>query len=78
MKNPSQKRFGAIAIEKGFISKEQLLEALQIQAEENIEKGTHRLIGQILIEKGYITQSQVDKVLAVINNQMMYIVAMAG
>ena len=75
MNNSSHKRFGVIAIEKGYISKKQLLEALAIQAEENIGEGRHRLIGQILFEKGYITESQIEKVLKVINDRMVYMLS---
>ena len=65
-------RFGTIAVEKGFLTKEQLLEALCIQAKENIETGTHRLIGQILISLGYMTEDQIDDVLESINLAMVF------
>ena len=57
------KRFGTIAIEKGFISLDHLLEALKIQVTENLEGIQHRLIGQILLEKGCITNIQINEVL---------------
>lgn len=65
-------RFGTIAVEKGFLTKDQLSEALTIQANENIENGTHRLIGQILLALGYITEEQIDEVLESINLAMVY------
>ena len=65
-------RFGTIAVEKGFLTKEQLLEALSIQAKENIETDTHRLIGQILLDLGYMTEDQIDDVLESINLAMVY------
>lgn len=55
--------FGVIAIEKGFISTEQLLDALNVQIKELLEQGEHGLIGAILIEKKFMTISQVDEVL---------------
>jgi hypothetical protein len=58
-----KKRFGTIAVEKGFVTKEQLAEALTIQVIEEIEQGRHRLIGTILHDKGYMTFSQVREVL---------------
>jgi hypothetical protein len=58
-----EKPFGAVAIEKGFISMDQLLEGLEIQAEEEIEQGISRVIGAILVEKGYMNLSQVQEVL---------------
>jgi hypothetical protein len=52
------KRYGQIAIEKGFITKDQLIEALTIQVTEEISGEGHRLTGVILIDLGYITLSQ--------------------
>lgn len=58
-----EKRFGVIAIEKGFITPEQLVEALKIQILEDVEKGKHRLIGRIILEQGIMTLDQIDAVL---------------
>lgn len=58
-----EKRFGIIAIEKGFIKPENLIEALKIQVEEEISSNRHRLIGEILMENGYIEPSQIKEVL---------------
>jgi len=57
------KRFGAVAIEKGFITLENLIEAIKIQVTENLEASEHRLIGQILWEKGYLTTEQINEVI---------------
>ncbi len=62
------KRFGTIAIEDGFVTKEQLQEAISLQVHENIEDNKHRLIGAILIELGYITKEQVLKILTLMKN----------
>ena len=59
----SDKTFGDIALEKGFITKEQLDEALKIQAEEDASKEEHRPIGRILLNEGLITLQQVGDVL---------------
>ena len=56
-------RFGMVAIKKGFITSEQLNEALKVQVEEELESGKRRLTGQILQEKEYITNRQIDEVL---------------
>jgi len=56
------KRFGTVAIEKGFVEPEHMFEAMEIQILENLEGSEHRLIGQILWEKGYITTEQIDEV----------------
>lgn len=58
-----EKQFGIIAIEKGFITSDNLIETLKIQVEEEIQYKTHRLIGEILLDKGYLTPSQIQSVL---------------
>ena len=58
-----EKRFGILAVEKGLITADQVIEALKIQVMEDIEKGQHRLIGRILLEQGLITLSQIDDLL---------------
>ncbi len=58
-----EKRFGILALEKGFITADQVIEALRIQVMEDIAKGKHRLIGRILLEQGVITLSQIEELL---------------
>jgi hypothetical protein len=60
------KRFGAIAIEKGFITKEQFVEGMAMQIEDDIEGTEHRLIGSLLSNMGYMTSQQVHEVLEVL------------
>ena len=55
-------RFGIVAIDKGFITAEQLIEALRAQVLGNIEQGEHKLIGTILLEMGLVTGEQIDEV----------------
>jgi len=57
------KRFGVIAVEKRFITKEQLFEALKTQVEEDLSGKPHTLIGIILIRLGYLTAEQADEIL---------------
>lgn len=57
------KRFGTVATEKGFITIEQLFEAMKIQILEGLEGNKHRLIGQILWENGYMNTQQINEVL---------------
>ncbi len=59
------KRFGDIAVEKGYITLEQLIEALSTQATENVSKKEHHLIGAILRQKGYMGLTQIDDVLRI-------------
>ena len=68
-------RFGMIAINKGYITKDQLIRALTIQAKENIEEGTHRLLGQILLSEGFLSAEQVDDILETLNNQLVYMLS---
>jgi len=56
-------RFGSVAVKKGFITSEQLIEVLSIQATENVENNKHRIIGTILREKEYLSIEQIDEIL---------------
>ena len=58
-----RKRFGVIAIEKGFITAEQLIHAIEEQIKDELGQERHRLIGEILCENGYMTKPQCDEVL---------------
>ena len=59
-----EKRFGNIAIEKGFITSDQLVTALNVQVQEEVDSGSRRLIGQILLELNLISAEQIKEVLA--------------
>lgn len=56
-------RFGVVAVKKGFVSPDQIIDAMGIQTRENLSKGKHRKIGQILVDEGVITFPQRDEVL---------------
>ena len=56
-------RFGEIAIMKGFITAQQLEEALDEQMAHDLSNNHHKLIGEILLEKGWMTQHQIAVVL---------------
>lgn len=64
-------RFGEIAVKKGFISKQQLREALeeQISNEPYLRLRPRKLIGEILSELGWMTQSQISVVLKEMNEE---------
>ena len=55
-------RFGIVAIDMGFITEEQLIEALRTQVIGDIEQKEHKLIGTILLEMGLVTREQIDNV----------------
>jgi len=61
-----EKRFGVIAVEKGFITPDQLFDALKMQVQDDMEAGNHRLIGEILCAHNAMTFEQVDQVLSVL------------
>ncbi len=64
-----EKRFGVTAVKKGFITSDQLVEALAIQVAEDISTGDHDLVGKILFEQGIITIEQIDEVLKAMANK---------
>jgi hypothetical protein len=60
------KFFGEVALEKRFVTAEQLYEALTLQARLKVEQGTDKQLGQILLELTYITGEQINEVLDVL------------
>jgi len=64
-----EKRFGLIAIEKGYITPDDLIKALKEQIGEDIQKRKHRLIGNILQAKGKMTEEQIQDVLRALPQQ---------
>jgi hypothetical protein len=59
----SKRRLGALAVEKGWLTQDQLLMAMNIQVIEDIERGDHRHLGKILCELGIISKAQIDELL---------------
>ena len=62
-------RFGVTAIKKGFITKDQLLEALGIQIEDELKGMELRLIGSILYGMNYLTVEKINEVLNVMSKE---------
>ena len=58
-----EERFGTLSQKKGYITWPQLLEALEIQIEENTKKGEDRFIGAILCDLTFMTKLEVRDVL---------------
>lgn len=58
-----QRRFGFIAIEKGFIKADHLFEALMRQRAQETGGLERRPLGMILKDLGYLSVSQIDEVL---------------
>jgi len=57
------RRFGQTAVERGFITPEQLKEALAEQVDDDLARKRHRLLGDILLEKNFMTADQIESVL---------------
>ncbi|HVR76691.1 MAG TPA: hypothetical protein VMT52_20340 [Planctomycetota bacterium] len=60
------KFFGEVALEKKFVTSEQLYEALTYQARAKVEGRHEKLLGQVLLELGHISEDQVCQVLDVL------------
>lgn len=64
-----EKRFGIIAVEKGFITPDELIAALTVQVREDIEQGTHRRLGELLLDQDIISADQMEAVVKAIVQQ---------
>ena len=53
-------QFGKIAVDLGFVTAEQLTEALAEQAEDSFSNKPHRPIGKILFDHGWITRDEIS------------------
>ena len=62
-KENRKRRFGTIAMSKGFITLEQFTDAIEIQAREELANTEHRRIGEILVDLGFMDTSQVAAVM---------------
>jgi serine/threonine protein kinase len=65
------KRFAVLAIEKGFITKEQFIEAMVVQIENDLEGMEHTLLGSILYRMGYLTADQINEVTESLNKGLI-------
>tara|TARA_Y100001001_G_C7814077_1_gene240882 strand:- start:301 stop:516 length:216 start_codon:yes stop_codon:yes gene_type:complete len=60
------KFFGEIALEKRFVSADQLYEALTLQARNRVEGVIEKQLGQLLLELRYMDEDQIREVLDVL------------
>jgi hypothetical protein len=58
-----KRRFGVVAVQYGFITPDQLIDALKTQVEGDLDGGPHRLVGEILQKQGTMNYSQIGQVL---------------
>jgi len=64
------KMFGNIAIKMNFVTKQDIYDALILQASESQKNNSKRFLGQILIEQNKITEKQCDLVLSAIKHNI--------
>lgn len=65
-----EKRFGTIAVKKGYITEGQLNSALDAQMVDTLQQRRHRVLGTILFEQGYINVEQIDEVLGAMKQSL--------
>ena len=58
-----QLRFGEYVVSKGFLSEDEVEDALQIQRERDGIGESHKLLGMILLEMGAISNEQLIETL---------------
>jgi len=64
-----ERRFGFIAIEKGFIRADQLWQALIEQRAQETSGRERRPLGMILKDLGYLSVSQIDEILQTLQDE---------
>ena len=64
-----ERRFGFIAIEKGFIKADQLYEALMRQRAQETGGTDRRPLGMILKDLGYLSVSQINEILQTLQDE---------
>lgn len=63
-------RFGQLAIQFGFITEAQLVEALACQVREELNGNSHRLLGEILFEAEVMSAKQIEQVMTELFQRM--------
>ena len=58
-----EKRFGLLAIERGYITSDDLIRAIKIQVEEDVANNSHRLFGEILLDMNCLSATQIQEIL---------------
>jgi len=56
-------RFGQIAVEKGYVTSEQVKQAVSEQIDDDMADRPHRLIGRIFLDNGNMNPQQIEMVL---------------
>lgn len=58
-----ERKFGDLALKEGYVTKEQLANALKEQEEARSKGGLHRKLANILIDRGYLDIDNASKIL---------------
>lgn len=56
-------RFGVAAAHRGFVTLEQVKQAMAEQIDDDMNGREHRLLGSILYDRGWLTEDQIEMVL---------------
>lgn len=56
-------RFGQLAVSMGYVTPDQLKQALSEQVDDNLNQRQHRILGTIFFENGWMTPGEIDLVL---------------
>lgn len=56
-------RFGMVAVNRGYVTPNQLKEALAEQVDDDLANRPHRLLGKIFFEKNLMNLTQIEEVL---------------
>lgn len=64
-----ERRFGIIAVEKRFITVDQLWEGLVQQGDQSLPTAKRMPIGKVLKDMGYLSASQISEVLEVMESE---------
>ena len=63
MPSRSEKVFGQVALDLGFVTSAQVEECIRDQESESATTFISRFLGEIFMQKGYLTPSQVEQIL---------------
>jgi hypothetical protein len=63
-------RFGQLAVQFGFITEAQLVEALACQVRDDLNGSGHRLLGEILFDIEAMSAKQIDQVMTELFQRM--------
>lgn len=68
--NQHHPQFGQIAVDMGFVTNEQLKEAIDEQIADDVVNKPRRLIREIFSDKGWMTHQQILIVTTVLNKRL--------